>query len=109
MAKLRDMAIKIYVWAIAHRKTMYRVAAIIAVVVGVLIITTGQLHAAGVDDMYTKTKDLLGGALGKTIAILAFIGGIIALFFGNIQMGILAILGALLIAFGPAIIDTIFG
>lgn len=109
MNKVKDIALKAYVWVQAHKRTLYRVAAVLVILAGVIIITTGQLHAQTVDDMYTKATSLVSGPLGKTIAILAFIGGIIALFFGNIQLGILAILGALLIAFGPAIINSIFG
>jgi len=54
-------------------------------------------------------KELLQGGFGKGIAGIGFLVGGIMLFLGNMQLGIIIILGALLIAFAPTLVDAIFG
>ena len=107
--KIKNNMLKLYAWMYANKEKVIRVAAITFVVVGIILLTTHNLYAAGTDDIYTKVKELLQGGFGKGIAGIGFLVGGIMLFLGNMQLGIIIILGALLIAFAPTLVDAIFG
>ncbi|MBN2094265.1 MAG: hypothetical protein JW740_02785 [Candidatus Zambryskibacteria bacterium] len=71
---------------------------------------TGDLFAqtTEMETLWTKVIALLGGAFGKAIAALGFVIGAISIFLGNMQMGIMSIVGAFIIAVAPIIINFLF-
>jgi type IV secretory pathway VirB2 component (pilin) len=95
---------------IERHKKVLRITVISLWLVCTFFALTGDLFAqtTEMETLWTKVVALLGGAFGKAIAALGFVGGAIAIFLGNMQAGIMAIVGAFIIAVAPIIINFLF-
>jgi len=94
----------------AHQRVL-RIAVISLWLLCTLFSATSPLFAqqqGDMDSLWEKVQSLLSGPFGKAIAAIGFVVGAISIFLGNMQLGIGAILGALIIAFAPIIINFLF-
>jgi len=67
-----------------------------------------QSEVGDVDGIWDKVTDLIRGPIGKSIAVVGFVVGAIAIFLGNVPAGIMTLVGAAVIAFAPAIVNLLF-
>jgi len=72
-------------------------------------IFTAKLFAADpFQNFFLSLSSWMSGGLGKSLAIIAFIISIVGAFFGRLEIALMAIIIAMLIAFSPSIINTFF-
>lgn len=85
-----------------------RILGLVMVFVAIALMFTEVSYAQEDSALYVTIRNLVKGGIGKSIAIIGFLVGGIAMFMGNFTLGLMMLIGAGFIALAPTLIDAIF-
>lgn len=113
---MKEALLRAFVWYKANEKKIRKYSRILGLmffVAGVVLMATSVASAQTATTesgtaLYNTLLKLVKGGVGKSVAIIGFLVGGIAMFMGNFTLGLMMLIGAGFIALAPTLIEAIF-